>query len=53
MRTLPEDQPFAAGRHQIDWDGRNGLGQRVAGGSYLVRVSAGRTTATRRIAVVP
>jgi hypothetical protein len=53
VRSLLEDQQLSAGRHELDWDGRNSLGQRVAAGIYLVRVGAGVNTAARRIAVVP
>ena len=32
---------LAAGHHSLSWDGRDGGGQPVASGSYLLRVRAG------------
>lgn len=38
VRTLARGQTFAAGENALRWDGRNGAGQSVASGVYLVRV---------------
>jgi hypothetical protein len=38
VRTLANGQTFAAGENALRWDGRNGAGQSVASGVYLVRV---------------
>ena len=39
---------LAAGHHFLSWDGRDGGGQPVASGSYLLRVSAGDWEAARK-----
>ena len=36
----------------IDWDGRNGFGQSVAGGVYFYRLDAGDYSKTRRKVIV-
>ena len=43
--------PLPVGRHELVWDGRDALGQRVADGSYLVRVVQGPRMATRQMIV--
>jgi hypothetical protein len=42
VRTLV-DAVKAAGLHQVEWDGRDGGGNSVASGVYIVRLEAGRT----------
>lgn len=39
----------AAGLHELDWDGRDAAGTRVASGVYVVRVRQGAEAVTRRI----
>ena len=48
MRTL-EQGPLAAGHHSLAWDGRDGGGQPVASGSYLLKVSAGDWEAASKV----
>jgi hypothetical protein len=47
--------PLAAGEHAVTWNGRRGNGRLVAGGRYVVRVSAtndlGSVTLERQLAV--
>jgi hypothetical protein len=38
-----------AGRHVIDWNGRNDLNREVASGVYFYRLSAGDDEATRKL----
>lgn len=40
VATLAEGA-FAAGAHELRWDGRDQLGERVASGTYLARLAAG------------
>ncbi len=40
---------FAAGRHELSWDGRSDAGRKVAPGVYFVRVTAGGTTRVARV----
>jgi len=43
------DQPMAAGRYAVTWDGCNGAGTPVASGVYLYRVQAGHNHVTRKM----
>jgi hypothetical protein len=43
------DATFAAGRHELTWDGRDDAGRRVAAGVYLLRLEAGSVASTRRV----
>lgn len=47
VRTLI-DRRVAAGDHSQTWDGRNHSGQPVASGTYLIRLTTGGTTLTRK-----
>src|SRR5262249_4528684 len=40
------------GRHEVAWDTRDERGNRVPPGFYLIRLSSGRATQTRRISLV-
>ncbi len=40
---------YPEGRHMASWDGRNGTDQLVAPGMYFVRMTAGGSTAVRRV----
>lgn len=42
----------SAGRHRVEWDGRNDAGERVATGVYFVRLSAEGKDSTRRIVLL-
>ncbi|MBN2172082.1 MAG: T9SS type A sorting domain-containing protein [Candidatus Krumholzibacteriota bacterium] len=42
------DRPLAAGAHRETWGGTDDSGRRVASGVYLLRLSAGGRTATRK-----
>ena len=43
----------AAGRHDLDWDGRDERGVRVAAGIYFLKLGAAGSEVTAKIAVVP
>jgi len=43
------DEVLPAGDYDVDWDGRNDRGRRVAGGTYLVRLQAGGETLTEKV----
>ncbi|MBC8403140.1 MAG: T9SS type A sorting domain-containing protein [Candidatus Marinimicrobia bacterium] len=40
------------GKHTINWDAKNNLGQSVASGTYLIKVSSGNSSAIRMITLV-
>ncbi len=48
VRHLIQDR-YAAGPHQVRWDGRDDRGQTVAAGVYLTRMQAPGYTATRKM----
>jgi flagellar hook assembly protein FlgD len=51
VSTLADDvRP--AGRHEVDWDGTDSDGQRVASGVYYVRVSAGALAEAKAVTIV-
>ena len=41
--------PLAAGEHRLTWDGRDGQGQPVAAGVYVVRLHQGNQTRIRKM----
>ena len=43
------DQVQGAGKHILEWRGRDGCGERVASGAYFLRVDAGGSVATRKM----
>jgi hypothetical protein len=51
VRTLI-DGARAAGRHEIEWDGRDDSGRNLASGVYFIRVESGETAVTRKAAVL-
>ncbi|MBM4131185.1 hypothetical protein FJ250_09180, partial [bacterium] len=46
------DEPLAAGRHAVVWDGRDDGGRAVAAGHYVARLRAGERTLSRRLTLV-
>ena len=52
MARLASDERFTAGIHTLEWNGHKDSGARVASGIYLVRVSAGLRSATRKLVIV-
>jgi hypothetical protein len=52
VRVLVDDEIRAAGRHTIDWDGRDDSGAGVASGVYFARLEAGATVERRRMVVL-
>lgn len=51
VRTMV-DRMHQPGRYQRVWDGRNGGGERVASGVYLVRLTAGGQQHVQKVALV-
>ena len=43
------DEPFAAGRHAVVWDGRNDNGAEVASGVYLYRMQTETIHQTKKM----
>jgi hypothetical protein len=43
---------FPAGRHEIEWDGRDHRGNRLGSGVYFYRLGAGKKTMTRRMVLL-
>jgi len=52
VARLTNDEILAPGRHSLTWDGRGRYGARVESGIYLVRVSAGHLSASRKLVIV-
>jgi len=46
------DKALAAGRHTVDWDGRDGDGSPVASGVYFARLNADKFTSTKKMVVL-
>lgn len=46
------ERTLSPGRHSVTWDGADASGRPVAAGAYLVRITAGSTMTSGRIAVV-
>ena len=42
-----------AGRHSVDWDGRDASGSTARPGAYLYRLTAGSFRAQRKLVVLP
>ena len=42
----------AAGRHSLEWDGRDAGGRQVASGTYLFRIDAGPYSETRKMTLM-
>lgn len=51
VRTLVDDVQ-AAGRHEVDWDGRDDRGREVGSGAYLMRLEAGGVVEVARMTMV-
>lgn len=49
VRQLAHRSPFQAGRHVLQWDGRNDAGERVGSGVYFVEIQAGAWQARRKV----
>lgn len=49
LDTLAADAPWAAGPHQLQWDGRDASGRPAPRGLYFVRVEAGETGRTIKV----
>jgi flagellar hook assembly protein FlgD len=43
---------MAAGVHSLEWDGRDGAGAFAPSGVYIVRMTAGGFTASRKIVLM-
>lgn len=52
VRALLVGKRFAAGRHEIDWDGRDASGREVPAGTYVARLMVGERTVGTSISLV-
>jgi predicted outer membrane repeat protein len=52
VRVLVDEPAVAAGRHTVEWNGRDDRGRSVAAGVYLARLKAGDFSQVRRMALV-
>jgi hypothetical protein len=52
IAALASDQPFTAGYHNLQWDGRDAAGAPVATGIYFVRVRAALRTEVRKLVML-
>jgi subtilisin family serine protease len=52
VRVLVSDAVQTAGRHGVDWDGRDDDGRDVAAGVYLYRLSSGGSQTSRRMVLL-
>ena len=50
--ALLADREFAAGRHELAWDGTTGEGAQVASGVYFCRLEAGGTVDVRKMVLM-
>lgn len=46
------DHVAAAGKHQVQWDGTDSLGRRMASGLYLIRLEAGDTVHVQKVTLM-
>lgn len=53
LRLRLLDAPFARGEHRAHWDGRDASGQKMASGTYFLRMETAGGEAARRITIVP
>ena len=51
MRTIV-DEDLGEGDHTGTWDGRDGAGLRVSGGTYFVKLTAGDATQTSKVVLL-
>jgi flagellar hook assembly protein FlgD len=52
VRGLRDGGVEQAGRHCVEWDGRDDRGLRVASGVYIYRLEAGDLVTTRRMVLL-
>ena len=52
VKTLEDNQSYAAGLHQVLWDGKNGMGTMVLNGVYYAQLNVDGSKSLLKIAVV-
>ncbi len=52
VRTLIDDKPLPAGRHHVDWNGKDERGRELASGVYFCRMSDGTAVITRKMTLL-
>ena len=52
VKSLVDGEAVAAGRHEVQWDGRDKAGRVVSAGIYLCQLDTGGYSETRRMALV-
>jgi hypothetical protein len=53
VATLRQEDAARAGYHTVVWDGRGATGQRLASGTYILRLTAGSTVRTAQVVLLP
>ena len=51
VRQLVSGQ-YAAGQHQVDWNGANDHGEMVAGGTYFLKLSSSSNSVARKMTLL-
>ena len=51
VATLADGREVAAGRHSVDWDGRDDLGGALPGGVYFARIHAAGASRTQKLLI--
>ena len=52
VRSLINGESYSSGFHVINWDGKDNVGQKVASGMYIYRISAGDFIADKKMLLV-
>ena len=52
VRTLINNNTYAAGRHTVVWDAKNKFGRNVASGTYIYRIKAGSFTQSMKMNLI-
>lgn len=53
IRTLINKEMLSAGKHVVEWDGKDDFGKDVSIGNYVCRVEAGNSADTYRFSFIP
>ena len=53
VRELVAGREYAAGDHELEWDGRDGSGRRLRAGVYLARMESAGRVGSQRLVLLP